>query len=138
MAVAQNKVVTPQGLAAGQAILTTAKTTYNDLVNAVKGFTAGPNGALVFSIKGVPRMTVTACQLQAYRSTDNGATGVLFNLALMAAYTMAATTVPNPVQTDFGYSEAAPLRLGPNEQLWFGAGVSFATGIAVDVIAENL
>src|SRR5262252_2198968 len=106
MAVTQNKAVTPQSLASGQAICTAAKTTYNDAANAVK---AGPNGALVFSLKAIPRMTVTACQLQAYRSPDNGVTLNFFNSLLMNAYTMAQTTAA-PV-SDFGYSESIPLRL---------------------------
>ena len=86
----------------------------------------------------MPRQTVTAVQLQAYRSSDGGVTLVLFDLALMTAYTMAATTVPAPPKTDFNYAEGAPLRLAANEQLWFGAGVSFATGIVIDTTGEDL
>src|SRR4051812_33068841 len=135
MAVAQNKVVTPQGLASGQAICVAAKTTYNDLLNAQKAFTAGPNGAVLFSIKAVPRVTVTACQLQAYRSPD-GVVANVFNYPLMGAYTMAQPTIPP--QTDFLYGEALPLRLAPNEQIWVATGVAFAGGVAFDVTAENL
>lgn len=135
MAVSQNKVVTPQGLASGQAVCVAAKTTYNDLVNAVKAFTAGPNGALIFGIKAIPRMTVTAVQLMAFRSPD-GVVANFFNSALMAAYTMAATT--QAPTTDFGYGENTPLRLAPNEQLWVATAVAFTTGVAFDVTAENL
>lgn len=138
MPVAQNKVVTAQGLRSSQAVCTAAKTTYNDTANAVKLFTAGPNGSIIYSLKAVPRMTVTAVQLQLYRSGDNGVTLSLFNLALMAAYVMAQTTVPAPIQTDFGYAEAAPLRLAPNEQIWVATGVAFATGVQFDVTGEDL
>lgn len=136
MPASQNKVVTAQALKSGQAICTTAKTTYNDAVNAVKLATAGANGAVLYSLRAEPRMTVTACQLQAYRSADNGVTLNLFDLAVMGAYTMAATTAPT--KSDFGYTETAPLRLLANEQIWVGVGVSFATGIAFDATWEDL
>jgi hypothetical protein len=135
MAVTQNKAVTPQGLISGQAVCVAAKATYNDNVNAVKLLTAGPNGMLLFSLRALPRMTVTACQLQAYRSPD-GVVMNLFDMALMAAYTMAANT--STPKTDFGYAEGAPLRLAANEQIWVGIGVAFATGIAFDATGENL
>jgi hypothetical protein len=136
MAVSQNKVVTSQSLASGQAVCTLAKTTYNDAVGAVKIATAGPNGGVLYSLKAEPRMTVTVTQLQAYRSSDGGVTLSLFNLVTMAAYTMAATTAPGI--TDFGYSETAPLRLAPNEQIWVATGVAFTTGIEFDATWENL
>lgn len=135
MAVSQNKVVTPQGLTGGQATCVAAKTTYNDLANAVKLFTAGPNGALLFSLRAIPRMTVTVCQLQAYRSPD-GVVANFFDSALMGAYTMAQTT--QAPKTDFGYGETNPLRLAPNEQVWVATGVAFATGVQFDLTAENL
>jgi len=136
MAVSQNKVVTPQGLASGQAVCVAAKITYNDAVNAVRCFAAGPNGALVFSLKALPRMTVTAVQLQAYRSKDAGVTLSLIKLIVMGAYTMAATTAPG--DSDFNFTETAPLRLAANEEIWVATGVAFATGVQFDLAAENL
>lgn len=138
MPVSQNKVVTPQGLLTGTAICTAAKTTYNDATGAVLLVTAGANGALIFSIRAVPRMTVSAVQLQLYSSTDGGVTLNLINFALMPAYTMGQTTVPSPVQADFGYTESIPLRLAANERLYVATGVAFATGIAFEATGENL
>lgn len=136
MAVSQNKVVTPQALNTGNALCTTAKTDLTTNANAVKLLTAGPNGALLFSIIASPRMTVTATQLQAYRSRDGGVTLNLFKLKTMSAYTLAATTDTPP--TDFGFGETAPLRFAANEEVWVGVGVSFASGIMFDGTMENL
>lgn len=136
MPVSQNKAVSAQALASGNAIAVAAKTTYNDAANAVRLFVAGPNGSVVYGLTAIPRMTVTAVQLQLYRSRDAGVTLNFLKSKLMGAYTMAATT--EAPQTDFGYSESVPLRLAANEELWIATGVAFATGIAFDVQAENL
>lgn len=136
MAVSQNKVVTPQALNTGNALCTAAKTDLTNNVGAVKILTAGPNGALLFSLIATPRMTVTATQLQAYRSRDAGATLQLFKLKTMSAYTLAATTDTPP--TDFGYGETAPLRFAANEEVWVATGVAFASGIMFDGTMENL
>jgi hypothetical protein len=136
MAVSQNKVVTAQGLNTGNALCTAAKTDLSVIAGAVKLFTAGPNGAVLYSAKAEPRVTVTATQLQLYRSRDAGVTLNLMNLTTMAAYTLAATTSP-PI-TDFLYSEANPLRLAANEEIWAAIGVAFAGGIMFDATGENL
>lgn len=136
MAVSQNKVVTAQGLVSGNALCVAAKNTYNDAVNAVRLFVAGPNGAVLYKVTAEPRMTVTDVQLQLYRSRDAGVTLNLLNLVKMLAYTMAGTTAPP--QTDFLYSEAAPLRLAAGEEIWAATGVGFATGIMFDASGENL
>lgn len=136
MAVSQNKVVTPQGLITGQAICTAAKTTYNDAANAVKVLTFGLNGGLLFSLRALPRGTVTLTQLQAYRSSDGGVTLQLFDLIQMAAYTMTQTTAP--VKTDFGYGESVPLRFKPSEEIWVAIGVALAAGVVFDATGEAL
>jgi hypothetical protein len=138
MAVSQNKVVTSQALNTGQAVCTAAKTTYNDAANAVLLLTAGANGCVVYAIRAIPRATVTVTQLQLYRSSDGGVTLNLFDLALMAAYTMAQTTAPVPPNTDFLYTEAAPLRLKPAERIYCAAGVALAGGIVFDAMGEDL
>lgn len=136
MAVTPNNIITPQAVKTANAVCTAAKTTYADATNAVKLVTPGPNGAVLYGLKAAPRATVTATQLQLYRSPDNGATLYLIGSALMAAYTLAQTTaVP---QTDFGYSEAAPLRMAAGDTLWIGAGVALAAGIAFDAQYEDL
>ena len=70
MAVTSNSIITPQAVKTGQAICTAAKTTYNDATNAVALLTAGANGAIVYSVKAVPRATVTATQCQLFRTPD--------------------------------------------------------------------
>jgi hypothetical protein len=87
-------------------------------------------------LKSAPRASVGATQLQLFRSPDNGTTVYLINSALMSAYTMAQTTAA-PV-TDFGYSESAPLRLGPSDTLWVGIGIALAGGVAFDAQYEDL
>ncbi|HET9160633.1 MAG TPA: hypothetical protein VFN88_08475 [Caulobacteraceae bacterium] len=136
MAVTPNNIITPQAVKTANAVTTAAKTTYGDSTNAVKIVTPGPNGAALYGLRAVPRATVTATQLQLYRSPDNGTTMYLIGSALMAAYTMAQTTAAPA--TDFGYSETAPLRLGPTDTLWVGAGVALAGGISFDAQYEDL
>lgn len=127
MAVTQNKLIYPQSQKTASAIATAAKTTYNDAANSVLLLTAGADGAILTKLTAIPRATVTATQLQLFISRDAGTTLLLVNTALMAAYTMAQTTQAAP--TDFGYTAAAPLRLGATERLYIGAGVALAGGI---------
>lgn len=136
MPVSQNKVVTPQGLMAGNALCTAAKVDLTIAAGAVKLATAGPNGALLFLVTATPRTTVTATQLQLYRSDDAGVTLSVFRLKAMSAYTLAATT--DTPATDFGFSESSPLRLAPNQEIWAATGVAFAPGIMFDASWENL
>lgn len=136
MAVTPNSIVTAQAVKTANAVCTAAKTTYADSTGAVKILTAGANGSVLYGLKAVPRATVTATQLQLYRSPDNGTTMYLINSAVMLAYTMAQTTAP-PV-TDVGYSETAPLRIAAGDTLWVGAGVALAGGIAFDAQYEDL
>lgn len=136
MPVTANSIITPQAVKSASAICTAAKTTYNDSTNAVKLLTAGASGSVLYGLRAVPRATVTATQLQLYRSPDNGVTMFLVNSALMAAYTMASTTAA-PV-TDLGYSETAPLRLASTDTLWVGAAVALAGGISFDAQYEDL
>lgn len=119
----------------GQAILTAAKTTYNDATNAVLLFTAGADGSLVRRITAIPRATVTATQLQLFRSPDNGTTLYLVGSVLMAAYTMAQTTAA-PV-TDFGFDFTKPIGLAAGERLYAAAGVALAGGIVVTAEGED-
>lgn len=136
MAVTPNSIITPQGVKSAQAVCTAAKSTYSDSTNAVKLLTPGANGSVLYGLKAVPRATVTATQLQLYRSPDNGTTMYLINSALMSAYTMAQTT--QAPQTDFGYSETLPLRIASTDTLWVGAGVALSGGIVFDAQYEDL
>jgi hypothetical protein len=136
MSVTPNSIITPQAVRSASCVCTAAKTTYGDAANAVKLLTPGPNGAVLYGLKAAPRASVTATQLQLYRSPDGGATLFLIGSALMAAYAMAQTTAA-PV-TDFGYSETTPLRLGPADTLWVAIGVALAGGIVFDAQYEDL
>ena len=129
MPVTANSIVTPQAPKAATAVATVANTDYDDIPANAAGalVTAGTNGARVTKLYAIPRATVTATQLQLYRSADAGTTKRLFDSALMAAYTMAATT--EAPTTDFGYSEDNPLILVANEVVYPAIGVALAAGV---------
>jgi hypothetical protein len=136
MAGVPNAVITPQALKAKSAVAVAAKVTLNDAVNAVKLLDAGASGTAVYKLTALARATITATQLQLFRSPDNGVTMFFINNLLMAAYTVAATTAQTP--SDFGYSETAPLRLQSGDSLWIGIGVALAAGVVFDATAEDL
>lgn len=136
MSVSQNKIVTTQVLATDQAICINAKTTFNDLTNAILLTTAGADGSLLKRITAMPRATVTATQLQLFIVKAAAPTvPYLRDSKVMAAYTMATTTAA-PV-TDFNYSADSPLRLAAGDLLYCAIGVSLASGIAFNVEREN-
>src|SRR3569833_3372896 len=105
-----NSIVTPQtpkSAAVTQAF--TANTTYTTTpTNAVLLVTAGANGGRLTKLRAWPTATVTATQLQEFRSLDAGTTKHLSKAALAApsGFTMAQTPLP-PV-ADFGYSDGNP------------------------------
>lgn len=129
MAVSANSIITPQTPKAGTVVATAANIDYDDVPanKAAALITAGANGARVTKLYAIPRATVTATQLQLYRSADAGTTNRLFDSALMSAYTMAATT--EAPTTDFGYSDSNPLILGANEVVYPAIGVALAAGV---------
>src|SRR3546814_6982097 len=117
MPVTANSIVTPQAVKSNAVVCTGANTTYGSTpTNTQKIATAGPNGARLTKLRAIPQATVTATQLQEFRSADAGATQRFSNSALMAAHTMAATTAAPA--TDFGYSNDSPKILAPNEELY--------------------
>jgi hypothetical protein len=123
MAGTANSIITPQTPRSNNASVTTANTTYSTApTNTVVLFTAGVNGARVTRLSAMPQATVTAAQLQLFRSRDNGTTKYFVNSALQAAYTMATNTAA-PV-TDFGYSDDNPLILAANEVLYVGSSIT--------------
>ena len=132
MAVTPNSIVTPQTpKAAGVGLATSANTNYAAPTNTTLVLTAGSNGARLTKLKAIPCATITATQLQLFRSADSGTTKRFCNSALMAAYTMAQTT--QAPQTDFGFSDVNPLVLGAGEQLYMAVGVG---GVQINVEAE--
>lgn len=132
MAVTPNSIVTPQAPKSQSAALSTsANTNYTAPTNTTKVMTAGSNGARLTRLAAIPCATVTATQIQLFRSPDAGTTKRFVRSALMSAYTMAQTTLC--AQTDFGFSDANPLILGPSEELYIAVGVG---SVQVNVEAE--
>ncbi len=119
------------------AVLTAAKTTYNDTANAVSLGTTGPNGSLLVKIGAMPRATVTATQLQLY--LNDGTNTYLIGSALMAAYTLAVTTaIPATTFLDANGNQVTdqnpmylPATGGTTYTLYAAAGVALAGGIVV-------
>ena len=111
------------------AVCTAVATVGNDApTNTVLLLTAGADGALLTRLWAMPRATVTATSLLLYLSNDGGATQRLIDAELMAAYTMATTTLI-PETPFLNYSETAPLRLAAGDRLYVGAQVALASGI---------
>lgn len=120
-----NSIITPQTPQSNFVACSTANTTYTTTpTNTVLIATAGASGGRLTKLRAIPLATVTATQLQEFRSLDAGATKRFSNSALMAAYTMAQTTAA-PV-TDFGYSDDNPKILQASEQLYVAIGVTGA------------
>lgn len=132
MPVTANSIITPQTpKAANAALSTTANTNYTAPANTTQLATAGASGSRVNKLRFIPTATVTATQIQLFRSTDAGVTKRFVNSWLMPAYTMAQTT--QAPQTDAGYSDSAPLILAANEQLFAAVGVG---GVQINVEIE--
>lgn len=132
MPVTPNSIVTPQAPQANTAALTTANSTYGTSpTNSVLLVTAGPNGGRLTKLQAIPTATIsTANQIQLFRSKDGGTTKFFADSALMATYTMAQST--EAPTTDFGFSEANPLILAPNERVYMAEGQT----AGVNVVAE--
>lgn len=128
MAVTPNSIVTPQAPRTANAVCTAANADYDDSpATSVLLVTAGANGSRLTRLSAIARATVTATELQLYRSTDGGATIRFFRSVAMSAYTVVQTMGNTP--TDFGYSDANPIMLAANERLYVSIGVSLAGGI---------
>ncbi len=128
MASPANSIITPQVPQNGACVCTTANTNYTDTpTNTQLLYTAhATNGSRVKRITALARATVTATELQLFRSTDGGATKKYCNSALMPAYTVAVTTRQAPAA--FDYSDLNSLELEPGEQIYAAISVS-NTGI---------
>ena len=135
------KTATPafiQNLRASQAIITGATTDRSSPgANIAALFTAGAEGSNVVGIWAIPRVEVTATELQLYLSTDGGSTKIFLDSALMAAHTPSTSTqVPATVFTR--YSETSPLYLPASAILYAGAAKALAGGIAFAAIGGDL
>ncbi|HEY3697050.1 hypothetical protein [Phenylobacterium sp.] len=135
MATTPNSIITPQLPKSLAAVCTTANTTYTDTPTNTQGLaSAGVNGSRVTRVTAIPRATITATQLQLYRSVDAGVTKRFFRSALMPAYTMAQTTEAPIV--DFGYTEENPLILIAGEIIYCAIGVTPASSGTIGFCAE--
>lgn len=130
MAVTPNSIVTTQGVKSAAVAATAAKSTYNDVTNAVLLLTVGANGGMLTKLSALPRANLAAAnQLQLFRDVGGAGTNIAFeNAALMAAVNpTTATTAPTP--TGFGYTPDAPMRLMAGDKLYVGIATALAGGI---------
>lgn len=110
------------------AVCTAAATLTDTPSNTVLLVTAGSDGAILTRLTAIPRATVTASSLVLFISKDSGTTQRLIDAELMAAYTMATTTLV--AETTFSlYTETTPLRLEASDRLYVGSQVALAGGI---------
>ena len=117
----------------GVATTTAAHTTLNDISDdCMLMFTAGSEGAVATRLGSTPLETVTAGVCYLYSSTDGGVTGKLLRAAAMAADTVSTSDAPTEV--DFGYTEAAPLRLKASERLYVGFSLAKIVSWALDAM----
>jgi len=84
------------------------------------------NGVRISRLTALARATNTATELQLFVSHDGGTTKRFIRSVLLPAYTVATTSAQ--AGQDFGYTDAAPLILGPNDTLYVGISVT-NTGI---------
>lgn len=120
------------------AVATTAKTTYNDAVNAVLLCTAHATaGSLLKALSAMPRATVTASKLQLYISFDGGTTLLLIDSEEMAAHTVAAAT-KTPKTKFRDITEDTPVRLAAGSSLYVATAVALAGGIVFAGQVEDL
>ena len=110
------------------AVVTAVATLTDTPANTVLLVTAGSDGAILTRLTAIPRATVTASSLVLFISKDGGTTQRLIDAELMAAYTMATTTLV-PETTFSLYTETTPLRLEASDRLYVGSQVALAGGI---------
>ncbi|ALL14253.1 hypothetical protein [Caulobacter henricii] len=123
-----NSIITPQTIKSSNAVTVTANTTYTDApTNTAVLWTAGVNGDRITKLTSLARATLTATELQLFRSSDGGTTKRFFGSLTYAAFTQ-VQNARNPT-ADWPYSESNPLTLGPNEILYVAQGVTLAAGI---------
>jgi hypothetical protein len=123
MTMSANSIITPQTPKSAMAGVTTANTTFTTSpTNTVLLVTAGVNGGRLTRLVAVPLETVTANNLQAYRSIDAGVTRFLAASATGGSDTVSGTDGPTTV--DFGYSENNPMTLQANERIYVATGIT--------------
>lgn len=117
---------TPQ---TGGAVATVASViTTSSPTNTLLLATAGADGAIFTKLTAIARSTVTASALYLFISQDAGTTKHLVDSALMAAYTLAATTDNEPTLFDL-ITETTPIRMKAGDELYVATGVALSAGI---------
>ncbi len=100
----------------------TSTTTGGGSAVTVQDSRTSRNGARISRLTSLARATNTATECQLFVSHDGGTTKRFIKSVLLPAYTVATTTAQTGA--DFGYSDAAPLPLGPNDTLYVGISVT--------------
>ncbi len=138
MPVTPNSIVTPQGIRSSSGVATTSNSTSSDTpTNSVNIATAGPSGSRVTRITAIARASIVTnpTELQLFRDGDGTGTAKrLIRSKAMPVYGVSQTS--GQPETDFGYSDANPLKLAAGEKLWAAIGVS-NTGIVFNVELED-
>jgi hypothetical protein len=123
MAVSINSIVTPQAPKSNVVNAATANTTFTTSpTNTALLVTFGSNGGRLTRLVAVPCETVTASNLQAYRSSDAGVTKFLSAAATCGSDTVSGTDGPTVV--DFGFSDDNPLIGSASERIYVATGIA--------------
>lgn len=103
--------------------------------NTERLLTAGLDGALVTSIRVIPRATVTASQVGLFirKAGDPAGKRKLVSALLMPAQTVSATARVIDYSFDVA-SESVPLRLEAGDELYVGLAVAQANGVNVHAV----
>lgn len=119
-----NRIPYPQNIKNFQVKTTAAKTTEEDVTNAVLAYTAPAAApAVVTKLVAAPQATVTACRLKAY--VAKAATPTVLRQVrnrLMPATTVNETT--EQAQIDLGYTDQFPLKLQAGDLLYLAGGTA--------------
>lgn len=120
-----NSFISPQTPKSAAANIATAQATFPPTTtpsNTVLVVTAGTNGGRLTRLIAVPQESVTANNVQAYRSTNSGTSKWFFASVTGGSDTVSATD--GPTVLDFGYSEDNPLILAGGEQIYCATGIA--------------
>jgi hypothetical protein len=137
-----NKSIAPTSVITGSADLLNAATASPETTaptNTVKILDAGSEGARLTQVYSAIRATTVAGRIYLFRGSDAaGTVKRLLKSRLLTAYTHSTTSADPTIgnQPDFGYSETAPLLLGPGESLWAGCSIA-QTSTPIAIHAEG-
>lgn len=131
MAVSANSIITPQIPRSATAVASLGNSTLSDTpTGTVKLMTAGPNGARLVKLMATPRGTLSATQIQLFRSSDGGVTKRLVRTAVIPAFTLSPTA--QIATTDLGYSDDGPMILAGGEELHGAISVALPAGVVFE------